>query len=411
MLKRLIRPLVPKKLLSAYHYALAVFAAFIYRYPSEKMVVIGVTGTSGKSTVCYMLARAIEDLGEKVGLASTIYFKVGDKEWLNDKKMTMVGRFQLQSLLKQMVEAGCKYAIVETTSEGIVQSRHRGVHYDVCAFTNLYPEHIESHGGFENYKAAKLQLFKKLEHDKHKVIEGKKIDKVIIVNSDDGHSKDFLAFDVDKKIEVSPSREKIELSMLGEHNKINALLALHVGLALGFNRAKLEKSLFEIKSIPGRLELIDEGQDFTVIVDYAFEPKALGALYKAIESVDHKKVIHVTGAAGGGRDVKRRSSVGMLVATHSDVMIVTNEDPYDEDPQKIIDEVAVGAKQVQVSVRAKVIKIIDRGEAIAKAISIAQAGDLVLITGKGSEQALVIENNKLIPWDDREEARKAIKNL
>lgn len=407
MLKALLRKILPDVVLSAYHYVLAIFSAFLYGRPSEKMIVIGVTGTSGKSTTCYLLARALEACGAKVGMASTILFKVGANEKLNDKKMTMIGRFQLQKLLREMVDAGCQYAIVETTSEGIVQHRHAGIHYDVCVFTNLYPEHIESHGSFENYKSAKLKLFKKLASDPHKKINGKNIEKTIVVNAEDTHAKDFLAFQVDQKIEVYPSHQKLNLTMLGAHNQINAQLALAVGEALRFDAGTLTDALAKVGGVPGRLEVINEGQAFTVIVDYAFEPEALKKLYETIATIPHHRVIHVTGATGGGRDKARRPKIGALIAQRADVMIVTNEDPYDEDPERIVDDVVEGTK----GLRAVVHCILDRGEAIRFAIQEAKAGDLVLITGKGSEQRMAVAGGVLLPWDDRTEIRNALQTL
>src|SRR3989344_8159361 len=153
-----IKRFIPKPLLSLYHWLLAQLANFIYRYPSEKLIVIGVTGTSGKSTVVYLLSRVLASAGYKVGAAATIFFKIDQKEWLNDKKMTMLGRFALQRLIGQMVAANCQFAVIETTSQGIEQFRHLGINYDVGVFTNLYPEHLEAHGGVAHYKAAKLQL-------------------------------------------------------------------------------------------------------------------------------------------------------------------------------------------------------------------------------------------------------------
>jgi UDP-N-acetylmuramoyl-L-alanyl-D-glutamate--2,6-diaminopimelate ligase len=341
-------------------------------------------------------------------MASTILFKVGERETLNDKKMTMVGRFQLQSLLREMVAAGCTHAIVETTSEGIKQFRHLGIHYDVCVFTNLYPEHIESHGSFEAYKAAKLKLFEKLARDSYKVVNGKRIKKGIVINAESEYSLEFTRFDVDEVSVVFPSKRRLSLSMLGEHNQANAHLALAVGEMLGYDAEKFEEAISRVSCVPGRLEIIDEGQDFTVIVDYAFEPVALEKLYDTVKNIPHRRVIHVTSSTGGGRDVSRRSKIGAFVAARADVMIVTNEDPYDEKPEKIIDEVAdVAVSNPRVDVQ----KILDRGEAIRMAIAEARTGDIVLITGKGSEQAIAVERGKLLKWDDRECARLAIRNL
>ena len=186
----LIKRIIPKKLFKlgqpVYHYLLSKLSALIYGYPSNKMIVVGVTGTTGKSSSCYFMAQILEKAGFKVGMSTTTIFKVGDKEWLNDKKMTMVGRFQLQKLLKQMVKEKCDIAIVETTSEGIKQFRHLGISYDILVFTNLYPEHIEAHGSFEKYKETKGKLFKYLSKTKKK-----KIKKTIITNIDDEHAKYF----------------------------------------------------------------------------------------------------------------------------------------------------------------------------------------------------------------------------
>jgi UDP-N-acetylmuramoyl-L-alanyl-D-glutamate--2,6-diaminopimelate ligase len=195
-----IKKLIPAVWLAAYHKSLAVLADIIYGRPSEKMVVIGVTGTNGKSSTVSLIAEILEKAGYRVGAASTTLFKLADKEWLNDKKMTMLGRFALQKLLRQMVAAGCRYAVIETSSQGIEQYRHLGIHYDVCVFTNLTPEHIEAHGGFDNYKKAKLKLFKHLADAPVKVIGGRKIAKAIVVNGDDRQAKEFLDFQVDKKI-------------------------------------------------------------------------------------------------------------------------------------------------------------------------------------------------------------------
>jgi UDP-N-acetylmuramoyl-L-alanyl-D-glutamate--2,6-diaminopimelate ligase len=434
MLKTKIRKYTPEWVINIYHFTLAHFSALIFGFPSKKMIVIGVTGTSGKSTTCYLLAHMLEKLGFRVGLASTIMFKVAQKEWINDQKMTMVGRFQLQSLLRKMVQAKCKFAIIETTSEGIKQHRHQGIHYDVAMLTNLYPEHIESHGSFENYKAAKMKLFKKLDHDSIKVIESRAIEKTIVINGEDEHAIDFLNHDIQEKfvfgtgalsgfedhvhrvnaenveatakgISFTLKGEKIHVPILGKHNVYNVLAAISVGLSQDISLVEMKKALVDISSIPGRLELIDEGQSFTVIVDFAFEPRAMTKLYETVALIPHERIIHVLGGTGGGRDKDRRPKLGAIASEKADVVIVTNEDPYDEDPMQIIEDVAAGVDKE----KAELYKILDRGEAIQKAIELAGPNDMVLITGKGSEQAIVVQNGKMIPWDDREAARKALK--
>lgn len=435
---RKIKKLAPRFLVRTYHYSLALAANFFYGRPSEKLIVIGVAGTSGKSTVIHLVSNILEMFGYRVGVASTISFKIAKKEWLNDKKMTMLGRFALQGLIKQMVKKNCQYAIIETTSEGIEQFRHLGINYDILIFTNLYEEHIESHGSFENYKNAKLKLFKKLQSDRPKLIAGQKIKKTIITNLDNEHSNDFINNWAEEKIGFTTSdnsleegrvvraeniaeesagltftveREVFTTKIYGRHNVYNILAAICVGINQGLQLSVMAKHFTQVKGVPGRIEFIDEGQNFQVIVDYAFEPKAMVALYDAIRIISHKKIIHVLGGTGGGRDKSRRPKIGEIVGGKANYVIVTNEDPYDEDPMEIIKQVSAGVKSADKKIDENLFEILDRREAIKKAFSLAKKDDLVLITGKGSEQAIVVKNNKKIFWDDRIVAREELKNL
>ena len=193
-MKSLLKKLIPASFLRAYHRLLSWLAAVYFGRPSERMVIVGITGTNGKSTVANMVAWLFERSGHRVGLTTTANFKVADREWLNDTKMTMLGRFRLQSLLHQMVAAGCSLAAIETSSEGIKQYRHASINYDTTVFTNLTPEHIESHGGFDNYRRAKGQLFAKMSHDRRKQLDGQTISKTSIVNLGDEHADYFLGF-------------------------------------------------------------------------------------------------------------------------------------------------------------------------------------------------------------------------
>lgn len=196
-------------------------------------------------------------------------------------------------------------------------------------------------------------------------------------------------------------------SLLGKNNLYNLLCAITIAQSLGLSLEEIQNAISRIKNIPGRLEFIDQGQPFKVIVDYAFEPKALTELYETIKLVPHQKIIHVLGSAGGGRDAWRRPKLGEIAGEKADYVIITNEDPYDEDPQLIIDQVAQGVKEAGKK-RETLFIILDRRPAIAKALSLAKEGDLVLITGKGAEQAICVKNGKKVPWDDRKVVREEL---
>ncbi len=434
-MKRTLKKLIPAPVLGAYHYALAVVAALAYGRPSEKLVVIGVTGTNGKSTTTEYVGRILEHAGHRVGWTGTTSFKVAECEWTNAHKMTMLGRFATQKLLAEMVRAKCAYAVVETSSQGIAQSRHAGIDYDVAVFTNLTPEHIDSHGGFENYKKAKGRLFAALSTGKRK--DGQK--KVSVVNADDAHADYFLSFSADEKIAFGLSNDRADvtpvvatdvalssagttfsigshafsLSPVGRFNLSNALAAVSACRAVGLSWEKIQAGVASLRPVAGRLESIVEGQPFSVIVDYAPEPAALNALYDALSLIEHKRIIHVLGSTGGGRDVARRRILGEMAAEHDDAVIVTNEDPYDDDPTGIMRDVAEGAERFEGSKVRKVkgenlFQILDRQEAIDRAVAMAEPGDLVLLTGKGCEPVMAVANGKKIPWDDRDAARKAL---
>jgi len=417
--------------------ALAVLADLYYGRPSAKLIVIGVTGTNGKTTTVSLIAKIIEEAGFKVGAASTAIFKIAGKEWLNDRKMTMLGRFALQKLLSDMAKAGCRYAVIETSSQGVEQFRHLGIRYDICVFTNLTPEHIEAHGGFENYKNAKLKLFKHLERLPEKIIAGKKIIKAVCVNDDDKYAGEFLDFKIEKKIvfgidcdcgikakdiSFGPSgvsfkvaETGLNLKLFGRFNVYNSLAAMAVAVSQEIKFEAMKSALEKISVMPGRMEFIENGKGFKILVDYAPEPESMKQLFETIKL--HKliaqggRIIHVFGSCGGGRDVARRPVLGRISAENGTVAIITNEDPYDDDPGLIIDQVAQGAVSGGLVEGQNLLKIGDRREAVRKALSLAQPGDLVLLTGKGSEQAICSAKGKKIPWDEREAVREELKKI
>ncbi|MCX7778779.1 MAG: UDP-N-acetylmuramoyl-L-alanyl-D-glutamate--2,6-diaminopimelate ligase [Patescibacteria group bacterium] len=448
MFKKIIKKFLPKSFLLFYHKVLAVLAAFFYGWPSRKMIVIGVTGTAGKSTVVNLIGRILEEAGFKIGWTTTMNFKIAEKEWLNKTKMTMLGRFALQKFLKKMVQAGCQYAIIETSSEGILQSRHLGIEYDLAVFTCLHPEHIEAHGGFENYKKTKGKLFAGLTKKRRKIINGQKIKKTIIVNLDDENATYFLSFKADEyygyhlKSQISSLKianqnlkiiqaeniksdtngskftiqdSEFQIHLLGEFNIYNALAAVSVGLSQGVSLEIAKRALGKIKTLPGRMEIVID-RPFKVIVDYAHTPKELENVYQLISSklkIKNSKLICVLGSAGGGRDKWKRPVLGKTAAKYCDEIILTNEDPYDENPATIIDEIEAGFSQIPNSKFQipKYEKILDRKEAIRKALSLAKENDIVIITGKGCEPWLCLARGKKIPWDDRQIVKEECQKL
>lgn len=435
-MKTFIKKFIPKSVLSWYHLALAHIGAELYGFPSRKMIVIGVTGTKGKSTTAYLMAKVLESAGYKVGMTTTVLFKIAEREWSNDLKQTMPGRFKLQKMLRQMVKAGCRYAVIETSSEGISQHRHVGIDYDMAVFTNLSPEHIESHGSFENYRAAKLSLFKELLHSFHKVIAGRPVKKIIVANSDDAEGAKFLAATADDQwayglhldtpllsgdvevvfgeqvktgetgSEFAVNHVLFRLPLLGMFNIYNALAAIAVGLSQQIDLGHIKIALEKVAGLPGRMEEIRNDKGFRVFVDYAHEPASLEAVYQTVQSFHPKKIISVLGSQGGGRDKAKRPILGKLAAQYTDHIIITNEDPYDEDPQVIIEHVARGAEHVA---RAKVEKIADRKQALERAIDLAQPGDIVIVTGKGGETKMALKGGRLVDWSDRDILKSFLK--
>jgi len=426
-MKTIIKKIIPKFILQLYHLILAWFGAIYYHHPSRQMVVIGVTGTKGKSTVVNLISKIFEQARHKTGIISTVNFKIANKEWANETKQTMPGRFRLQSLLSQMVKAGCQYAIIETSSEGIAQYRHLGIDYDVAVFTNLTPEHIESHGSFEKYREAKIKLFQRLFKSYRKKLNNQEIKKLSVVNHDDKSAEYFLLPTADRKItyglgeskdlmsnEIIKAKvidsnihgvtfrildEKINLKLLGEFNVYNSLAAMAVAKFYGVDMKIIKQALESVDLIPGRMEEIKSNHGYKIFIDYAHEPSSLEAVYKTLTAFHPSRIISILGSQGGGRDKNKRPELGALAAKYTDYVIVTNEDPYDENPEQIIDDIINGATQVMSG--PPIEKIIDRKEAIKKAISMAEKGDIIIITGKGSETVMAVKGGKMVPWSDK----------
>lgn len=437
------RKIIPRKVFTFfqpyYHKLLVFLAALVYGFPSEKLIVIGVTGTNGKTTTCNLIARILEESGYGVAMATTANFRLAGREWINETKMTMLGRFQLQKFLRRAVVAGCRYAVVETSSQGIDQYRHLGINYDVAVFTNLRPEHIEAHGGFENYKRAKGRLFLKLGRDKRKVLAGKKVKKISVLNLDDMAISYFWQFPADQKFGYGIDKEsrlenlahrlivpekidlkeegasleimgtKIDLKLPGLFNIYNSLAAISVALSQGISLGVIKNAFQKFDGAPGRMEKIiaSPKQDFAVYVDYAHDPGGLEAVYRTAKAHLKGRLISVLSSAGGGRDKWKRPELGQLADEFADIVILTNEDPYDEEPEEIIRQIKAG---IQNKITGEsLFEIIDRQEAIRKAIGLAKAGDIILLTGKGAEQCIMGPGGQRIPWDERRVAKEELK--
>ena len=432
-MKKALKKLVPQFVFKSYYYLLAFISAIIYHFPSNKMIVIGVTGTKGKTSTINFIWSCLNAGGYKTGIISTANIKIDNREFLNNYHMTMPGKFAIQSLMSEMVRSGCKFCIIETTSEGIKQYRNIGINYDIVVFTNLFPEHLPSHNNsFDEYKDTKGKLFKNLINSKRKKILNREIEKIIITNSDSDHSNYFSSFKADKKISYSIknnsnnravdiipningvnfslNEDQYNLSILGKFNVYNALPAIIISRLFNIENDKIKQGLNTLKVIPGRMEIINEGQNFMVIVDYAHEKESMTNLLETANSIksSDSKIIVLLGAEGGGRDKAKRPLMGKICAELADYVIVTNVDPYEDDPKEIIEDIAVSSEQNGKIRNENLFTIEDRRTAIKKAFALAKQDDIVLLTGKGAEQSMII-NGQTIPWDDRIVVKEELK--
>lgn len=410
-------------LYSIYHMLWAIGATIWYGFPSRKIYVIGVTGTKGKSSTVEMINQVLEAAGFKTAVAGTIRFKINEESEPNMFKMSMPGRGYIQKFLNKAVKAGCDYAIVEMTSEGATQHRHFGIELDALVFTNLSPEHIESHGSYEKYRGAKLRLAKAF-------TRSHKPNKIFIGNGEDKETEHFLRTVGNSAEKVlfklkdwDELPEPINLSLPGTFNKYNALAAMKLTEKIGVEFNIIKQALENFSEIKGRVQKIYAStpelkakQEFTVVVDYAHTADSLEKFYQAWP--ENSRKVCILGGTGGGRDQAKREIMGQIADKYCDTVIVTNEDPYDEDPGQIIDMVAKGVTKHTLYCLA------DRREAIRYGLEIIheharyETADadkrntyFLLITGKGTDPFIMGPHGTKTPWSDATVAQEEIDKL
>ena len=416
-IKASLRKLAPPRVIRTYHFSTALIGAFLYGFPSSKLTVIAVTGTKGKSSTTEMINAIFEEAGQKTALMNSIRFKIDADSRPNELRMSMPGRLFIQNFLNEAVAAKCTVAILEMTSEGAQQFRHRAIALDALVFTNLAPEHLESHGSIEAYADAKYEIGRQLRRSS-------KRPRIMVANADDTQGSRYLTLGVEYALPFSLAGcapyesddhgghfhfddTDVAIHLPGDFSLRNAIAAATLAQALGIKTPVIAKALGKLARIPGRAERIEAGQSYAVVVDYAHTPDSLTALYDAYGTPPStglgtsRRLICVLGSTGGGRDLWKRPVMGSIADARCDEVILTNEDPYDEDPRSIVDSLASGMK------RSPTI-IMDRRGAIAKAISLAKPGDAVLITGKGTDPNICGPRGTKTPWSDARVAREEL---
>jgi UDP-N-acetylmuramoyl-L-alanyl-D-glutamate--2,6-diaminopimelate ligase len=406
---------------------LGLLASAYHDFPSRKLAVIGVTGTDGKTTTSHILHSILKQAdGIKAGFISTISADFGDEIADTGFHVTTPSAPQVQAYLARMVEAGLTHCILEMTSHGLAQGRLNGVDIDVAVITNVMHEHLDFHGSWENYRDAKAIMFRKLDTSYRKGNQAK----ISVLNSDDESADYFAEIPVDKivtygvqadaayhatDIQYQPDRTTftvqdtpIQMQLVGEFNISNTLASIGVARELNIDWSAIQAGIASIDVISGRMERIDEGQDFVAIVDFAHTPNALKRALEAGRTMlpDGKRLICVFGSAGL-RDVEKRRMMSETSAQLADITVLTAEDPRTESLDDILEMMAQGCISQGGIEGETFIRVRDRGEAIYRACQMAEAGDIVMACGKGHEQSMCFGTVEHL-WDDRDAMRSAL---
>lgn len=409
--------------------ALADLACAFYHYPAQQLCTIGVTGTDGKTTTSNLLSTILDGAGKRNGLMTTANFKVSGQEWENPTRQSTLEALEIQQFLRRMLDEGATHAIIESTSHGLELQRVRGCAFDIGVVTNITHEHLDFHKTLENYRRAKARLFEMLDPERDKGLPGKS---VAILNQDDssyeilkpycrvpilsyGIDTPAMIRAVDLQLDAEQTRFRVLLPdgeieiithLVGRFNVSNCLAAIATAYSLGIDPALIAQTLATVQGVTGRMERINEGQPFTVIVDYAHTPDSLEKVLAILRPLTRGKLMAVFGSAGE-RDRQKRPIMGKIAAELADFFVITDEDPREENRLTILQEIAEGAKVAGKREGQDFLVLADRREAIAAAFACARQGDTILLAGKGHEQSMIIGTTKL-PWDDRRVAREQL---
>lgn len=427
-MKSTVKKLLPLGLFKAIeptgHLLEAMLLHTLAGFPARGFKVIGVTGTNGKTSTAFLIHRMLHEAGFKVGLMSTVAYGVGSDIQPQIHHMTNVSVPELIKRLKWMKQQGAEWLVLETTSHALAQHRVWGVPYSVAVMTNVTHEHLDYHGTFENYRNAKLELFKLANKNKAGLRAG-------VVNAEDpsadlfaGAVKNPVTYGVGKgdlqatQVKLTPAGSQyaavigedeylINCHLPGSFNVSNSLAAAAVGRIVGLNRQQIEQGIAALKEVEGRMTRIDEGQDFDVIVDFAHTPDSFEKLFKDLKPVVKGKLIVMFGSAGR-RDEAKRAVQGKLAGQYADTVIVTEEDDRDIDGPEIMNQIASGAEEAGLTRDKDLFLVHDRTEAIKFAINSAHKGDTVLLLGKGHEKTIERADGEH-PWDEIATAHQALK--
>jgi UDP-N-acetylmuramoyl-L-alanyl-D-glutamate--2,6-diaminopimelate ligase len=434
---------LPQVVVADARIALAEAAAWWYGDPSRALGVVGVTGTDGKTTTSFLAAAALAAAGIRTGLVGTVALQVGGIREPTPEHVTTPGAPTLQHLLRSMADAGDAAAVLETTSHGLALGRVAGVAYDIAIFTNLTHEHLELHGTFEAYRAAKLRLFEMLGRAGGDKVDptGRRWPRTGIVDRDDESAPWFIAataasgarlltYGTDPAADVRATSVaedagglrvtyeapagpgRFELRLAGRFNVHNALAVVALGEALGLDPEAVRSGLEAMPGVPGRMERIDRGQPFGVIVDFAHSPASLATvldLLAPLAAASGGGLVAVFGSAGE-RDRAKRPMMGRVAGERARLVVVTDEDPRGEDREAILEEIAAGAEAAGRHRGSSLLLVADRREAIREAFERARPGDLVLLAGKGHETTIEMADGPL-PWDERRVALEVLAEL